>query len=53
MFDCSIISIGWLTSLVYFFSHLIMLLAFCGMLILFILTHIILSLLYIPLVLMC
>ena len=39
MFDCCIISIGWLTSLMYSFTYLVMLLASCGMLILFILKH--------------
>ena len=38
MFDCCIINIGWLTLLVYFFSHLVMLLVSYGF-IMFILTH--------------
>ena len=50
MFDYCIISIDWLTLLVYYFTHLVMLLASYGMLIMFILTPIILSLLYIPFV---
>ena len=53
MLDFGIINIGWLTLLVDFFTHLVMSLASYGMLILFTLTPIILSLLYIPLILMC
>ena len=53
MFDRCIINIGWLTLLVDSFSRLIMSLALCGMLTIFTLTPIILSLLYILFILMC
>ena len=53
MLDCCIIKIGWLTLLVDIFTYLVMSLASCGMLILFTLTPTILSLLYIPFILMC
>ena len=53
MLDCCITNIGLLNLLVDAFTYLVMSLASCGMLILFTLTPIILSLLYIPLILMC
>ena len=53
MLDCCIINIGWLTLLVDAFTHFVMSLVSCGMLILLSLTPIILSFLHIPLILMC
>ena len=51
MLDCCIINISLLTLMVDAFTYLVMSLASCGMFILF--TLFILSLLYIPLILMC
>ena len=53
MLDCYIIYIGWLTLLVDAFTYLVTSLASCGVLVMLTLTPITLSLLYIPLILMC